>query len=589
MSINKNIPKTKTLKGITVSPGIEMAKVWKIVENCDEVRVKPRSIDETEIGLEISRFNRAIKTSYEQLESLKKMVEKRLGEKEAGIFKSHLLILEDPHFRSTVLELLHSQKKNIEHVISEVIKKFSLMFSMLDDNIMRERSADIRDVGQRILKNILVDCQQALEPDEKVIIVAHELVPSITVKASDNILGFAVEHGEMMSHASILARSMNIPAIVGIENICAEASTGDTIIIDGTNSLVIINPTNRVIAEYKRIQIEYSVIKDDLKTASKMPSVTTDNHEIKLLANINKVSDIELAKQYNASGIGLFRTEFFFMSVEKMPSEEEQYIMYKNVIQDAGGNEVTIRVLDIGADKTLPYFVMPQECNPQLGWRGIRVLLSELSLFKTQIKAILRASAHGHVRILLPMISSVSEVVEALDIIEEARFELCGRSPVEGRIEVGAMIEVPAAVFILDEIARHVDFFSIGTNDLIQYMLAVDRNNSRVANFYEPLHPAVMNVIKMIVDVAARNKKEVVLCGELAGDTLFTMILMGLGVRKLSMNPTAIPGVRKVIRSVSLSKCAEIAKDILKIQCMHESKKYLKENVFPFLDCTIGN
>jgi phosphotransferase system enzyme I (PtsI) len=589
MSAHKNISKSKTLKGVTVSPGIEMAKVWKIVDSSDEMRVKPHSIDESDIEKELSRFNRAIKTSHEQLKALYKMVERRLGAKEAGIFKAHMLILDDPHFLTSVKDLIKSEKKNIEHIINEVIKKFSLMFSMLDDNLMRERSADIRDVGQRVLKNLLSDRQCVLEPNEKVIIVAKELIPSITVKSSDNILGFAVEHGEMMSHASILARSLNIPAIVGVENICSEASTGDTIIIDGANSLVIVNPLNKVIAEYKRVQIEYSVIKDDLKLSSKLPSVTTDGETIKLLANINKVSDIELAKQYNASGIGLFRTEFFFMSADKMPGEEEQYALYRKVIQDAGGNEVTIRVLDIGADKTLSYFAMPQECNPQLGWRGIRILLSELAIFKTQIRAILRASSYGRVKLLLPMISSVSEIIDARDIIEEAKFELQSRMQLDINIEIGAMIEVPAAVFILDEISRHVDFLSIGTNDLIQYMLAVDRNNSRVANFYEPLHPAVMSVIKMIADTAARNKKDVVLCGELAGDTLFTMILMGLGVKKLSMNPTAIPGVRKVIRSVPLSKCIEIAGDILKIPCMHESKKYLKENVFPFLDHTIGN
>ena len=589
MSAGKNISKCKTLKGITVSPGIEMAKVWKIVDSSDEMRVKPHSIDEADIEIELSRFNRAIKTSHEQLKALYKMVERRLGAKEAGIFKAHMLILDDPHFLASVKDLLKSEKKNIEHIINEVIKKFSLMFSMLEDNLMRERSADIRDVGQRVLKNLLSDRQCVLEPNEKVIIVAKELIPSITVKASDNILGFAVEHGEMMSHASILARSLNIPAIVGVENICAETSTGDAIIIDGANSFVIVNPPNKVVDEYKRVQIEYSAIKDDLKLSSKLPCVTTDGEAIKLLANINKVSDIESARQYNASGIGLFRTEFFFMSADKMPGEEEQYALYRKVIQDAGDNEVTIRVLDIGADKTLSYFAMPQECNPQLGWRGIRILLGELAIFKTQIRAILRASAHGHVKLLLPMISSISEIIDARDIIEEAKFELQSRMQLDINIEIGAMIEVPAAVFILDEISRHVDFLSIGTNDLIQYMLAVDRNNSRVANFYEPLHPAVMNVIKTIADTAARNKKDVVLCGELAGDTLFTMILMGLGVKKLSMNPTAIPGVRKVIRSVPLSKCVQIARDILKIPCMHESKKYLKENVFPFLDHTIGN
>jgi phosphotransferase system enzyme I (PtsI) len=589
MPSHRNISKTKTLKGVTVSPGLEMAKVWKIVDNADEMRVQPRSIVESDIDAELARFHRAIKTSHEQLEALYKMVEKRLGAKEADIFRAHMLILDDPHFLTSVKDLLKTEKKNIEHVINEVIKKFSLMFSMLDDNLMRERSADIRDVGQRVLRNLLSDRQTILEPDEKVIIIAKELIPSITVKASDNILGFAVEHGEMMSHAAILARSLNIPAIVGVENVCRETSTGDTVIIDGANSLVIVNPTNKVIAEYKRIQIEYCVIKDDMKTAAKMPSVTTDGETIKLLANINKISDIDLAKQYNACGIGLFRTEFFFMSADKLPGEEQQYALYRRVIQDAGGNEVTIRALDIGADKTLSYFAMPQECNPQLGWRGIRILLSELELFKTQIRAILRASVHGKVKLLLPMISSISEIIDARDIIEEAKFELQSRMQLEINVEIGAMIEVPAAVFILDEICRHVDFLSIGTNDLIQYLLAVDRNNSRVANFYEPLHPAVMHAIKMITDTAARNKKDVVLCGELAGDTLFTMILMGLGVKKLSMNPTAIPGVRKVIRSVPLSKCVEIARDILKIPCMHESKKYLKENVFPFLDHSIGN
>ncbi len=588
MSAHKNIAnKCKTLKGITVSPGIEIAKVWKIVESSDEINVKPHSIDDSDVENELSRFQRAVVTSQEQLNALYKMVEKRLGAKEAGIFKAHMLILDDPHFLTSVKDLLKSEKKNIEHILNEVIKKFSFMFSMLDDNLMRERSADIRDVGQRILKNLLSERQCLLEPYEKVIIVANELIPSITVKASDNILGFAVERGEMMSHASILARSLNIPAIVGVENICGEVSTGDTLILDGANSLVIVNPTNKIIADYKRVQIEYSVIKDDLKQSSKLPAVTTDGENIKLLANINKLSDIELARQYNACGIGLFRTEFFFMSADKMPGEEEQYALYKKVIQDAAGAEVTIRVLDIGADKTLSYFAMPQECNPQLGWRGIRILLNELSLFKTQIRAILRASAHGRVKLLLPMISSLSEIIEARDIIEEAKFELQSRMQLDINVDIGAMIEVPAAVFILDEISRHVDFLSIGTNDLIQYILAVDRNNSRVANFYEPLHPAVMSVIKMIADTASRNNKEVALCGELAGDTLFTMILLGLGVRKLSMNPTAIPGVRKVIRTVPISKCADIARDILKIPCMHESKKYLKEHVFPFLDHSI--
>jgi len=275
------------------------------------------------------------------------------------------------------------------------------------------------------------------------------------------------------------------------------------------------------------------------------------------------------------------------MSKDKMPDEDEQYHIYKNIIQNADGREVTIRVLDIGADKTLPYFVMPQEFNPQLGWRGIRVLLNEIDLFKNQIKAILRASVHGPVKILLPMVSTLSEVIEARDIIEEARFELGSRALSASNVKVGVMIEVPATAFILDQISKHVDFFSIGTNDLIQYILAVDRTNPRVAHFYEPLHPAVLNFIKIIVDSANKYHKEITLCGELAGDTLFTMILLGLGLKNLSMSPTAIAGVRKIIRSVKLSKCVEITNELLKFTCINDSKKFIKENIFPVLDYSI--
>lgn len=584
MSSFKINSKSKTLKGITVSPGIEIGKVWKVIECDNEIQSQPHSISNNDIEKELIKLENAIRLSKEQLENLYLVVEQKLGVKEANIFKAHILILEDPHFLDTIKETLKREKKNIEYIVNEVVKKFSLTFASLDDKLMKERSADIRDVGVRILKNLINEKHTLLEPNEKVIIVAKELVPSITVKASSNILGFVVEHGEIMSHAAILARSLNIPAIVGVENICNEVVTGDTIILDGTNSIVITNPSNKTISEYKRNQLEYLVIKKDFKQISKLPSITTDGQTIHLLANINKINDIELAKEYNAQGIGLFRTEFFFMSMDHFPNEEEQYQLYKQVISNFPNHECTIRVLDIGADKTLSYFTTYQESNPQLGLRGIRFLLNEISIFKTQIKAILRASNLGKIKLLIPMISSISELIEVRDIIEESKFELKNKFQYDIKVELGAMIEVPASVFIIDEVLNYVSFVSIGTNDLIQYLLAVDRNNSKVANFYEPLHPAVLRAIKHVVDSASKQNKEVVLCGELAGDTLFTMILLGLGIKKLSMNPIAIPSVLKVVRSVSLTKCKAIANTLLQMSCMNEAKKFLKENVLTFLE-----
>lgn len=533
------------LKGIAASSGIAIGKAYVIRE--EENAINRYEVKDTE--KEIKRFQGAILKAKEEIEAIKENAVKNFGEEKALIFEAHLMILEDEEFRASVIEKI-KQNINAEYAVKETVEMFEGIFLSMEDEYMRERAADIRDIGGRIIGALKGEEKSSIgDIKDKCIIVAKDLTPSDTAQLNrEYVLGFITELGGKTSHSAIIARALEIPAVSGIKDATEILKTGDLIILDGVKGIIYINPDESLIDEYQnKIQREMEE-KRELLIYKDRKVLTKDGKRIEVAANISSKEEVDVALKYGADGIGLFRTEFLFMNRETAPTEEEQFEVYKYVLEKMDFRPVIIRTLDVGGDKKIPYIDVGTEMNPFLGLRAIRLCFERLDLFKTQLKALLRASIYGNLKIMFPMISKVDEIKRAKEILEDVKAELkkAGQK-FSDKIEIGIMIEVPSAAIISDLLAKEVDFFSIGTNDLIQYTLAVDRMNEKVSNIYEPSHPAILRLIKMVIDNAHKEGKWVGMCGEMASDISMIPLLIDYGIDELSMSAPSILKVKKEI------------------------------------------
>lgn len=536
-------------KGIAASRGYAVGKV--VLKVKEETVIEERKIQNIED--EKNRLQAALNSSREQLEKIKEAAEKQMGEEEAMVFDSHMMLLDDPEFVGAIVMNIESNKVNAEKALSDVIDMFVGIFDAMEDEYMKERAADVKDVGNRILNNLLGKSMESMEIDFKnAVIVAHDLTPSDTaVLDKSKVVAFLTNVGGRTSHSAIMARTLEIPAIVGMGDITDSVKNGDTIIVDGVEGIVIINPTEAQIEEYNAKKSYFEKSKEELKKLVNVKTTTKAGKRIEVVGNIGQPQDVHKVIENGGEGVGLFRTEFLYMDRDSMPTEEEQFESYKYVAEKLDGKPVVIRTLDIGGDKKLPYLPMPEEMNPFLGYRAIRLCLDRVDIFKVQLRALLRASAFGNIKIMFPMISSVSEFLEAKKILTECMEELRKEGiAFNENLEVGIMVEIPSAAVIADEFAKHVDFFSIGTNDLIQYTLACDRMSEKVSYLYDPMHPAVLRLIKMTIEAAHKAGKWCGMCGEMAGDEEAIPTLVEYGLDEFSMSASSILGAKQIITNM---------------------------------------
>jgi phosphotransferase system enzyme I (PtsI) len=553
----------KRFHGAPVSPGIAKGIAW--VYHHEELVAPHYVIKAERVEEELRRFEDALLLTRGQIQQLQTRIAGSIGTEDAAVFDAHLLLVED---RMLIDEVVRSVKRdllNVESVFAQVAGKYAKTLSEIDDPYLRERAVDIQDVSRRVMHNLL-GRQQDLEADvsEPHIIVAHNLTPSDTAQFDrDLVLGMGMEIGSRTSHTAIMARSLKIPGVVGLHNITHEVTTGDFVLLDGYNGLLICNPAKSTLEEYALIERDRNQVERQLGCLRETECKTLDGSHIVLSANIEMPEDVPLVKESGAEGVGLFRTEFFYINRTELPSEEAQYQAYKSVSESLAPAPVIIRTLDLGGDKQMSALNLPEELNPFLGWRAIRYCLEELDIFKAQIRAILRASVLGNVRMMYPMISGVEEVRRANAILEECKAELRAEAkPFDENLEVGAMIEIPSAAISSDLIAREVDFFSIGTNDLIQYTIAVDRLNARIAHLYQPTHPAILRLIRTTVESAREHGIWVGVCGEMAGEVVLTPLLLGLGVTELSAGSAMVPRVKRAVQSLDMTVCRRLVEDV---------------------------
>lgn len=551
------------IQGIGAAGGVAIGKAF--VLPAWEWDVPDRRMEKVDLAKEFDRLYEGIRTSKTEIEFMKNEIKETVGVEESSIFDAHIAILEDPVFMSEIQGIIERQYKAAEVAVKEAIDHFVTMFDLLDDEYMKERALDIKDVGNRLLKHLLGTPEITLPADtQPYILVAKELSPSQLVHLNpDNVLGMVTMAGGKTSHSAIMARAIGIPLVSGLEEQKLERpiQTGDLLVVDGDEGLIYLEPQPDIVDKYTEIAEMQRRRKEQLQLLASVDAVTKDGYHIRLAGNISSVKDLELAVKYGAEGVGLFRTEFLYMDRPAFPTEDEQFEVYRQVVEKAGGHSVTIRTLDIGGDKQLEYFSLPEEENPVLGYRGIRISLDANDLFKTQLTAILRASHYGHIKILFPMVSSLDEIRRAKRMLDEAKQELTVRGlPFSSEVEAGIMIEVPAAAAISDLLAKEVDFFSIGTNDLVQYVLAVDRMNEKIAHMYNPYHPAVLRLLRQTVSSAKEAGIPVSVCGELAGDERALPIWLHLGVTNLSMSPQALLRVKHRVLNTSSAEGQEEGK-----------------------------
>lgn len=565
-------------KATAASPGIAIGKALVYTE--EELNISKTTVED--IDQEIKRFENAIETTKTQLKDVYEEALEKLGADKAAIFEAHLMVLEDPELTNQVENKIKEEKINAEFALKEVIDGFIAIFESMDDEYMRERAADIRDVGTRMLKNLMgIEIVNLASLSEEVVLVAHDLTPSDTATMNkDKVLGFVTDIGGRTSHTAIMARSLEVPAIVGLKDITSKVKKGDIIVFDGNEGIGYINPSEEILKEFQDKKVKYETYKKELEILKDKPSITIDGRQVEIAGNIGTPKDVEGVLANGGEGVGLYRTEFLYMNRNDMPTEEEQFEAYKKVLEAMGDKPVIIRTLDIGGDKELPYLDLPEEMNPFLGYRAIRICLDRTDIFKTQLRALLRASIYGNLKIMYPMISSIEEVRAANKILDEVKTEL-DRENVEysKSFEVGIMIEIPAAAVIGDLLAKEVDFFSIGTNDLIQYTTAVDRMNEKINYLYEPFHPAILRMIKMIIDHAHNAGKWVGMCGEMAGDPKLAPILLGLGLDEFSMSASSILTTRKVITELSYKEMQEMANKAINFPTANEVKEFIEKSI----------
>ena len=553
------------IKGTPVSSGVAHGTAYVLA--CAHRTAGPRrTIGAEEIEPELERFETARASAEKDLLALKATVSEKIGASEADIFAAQALLLEDPAFRNQISALVRDKRVNAEAALAEVIEKFTRAFDEIPDAYLRERAVDVRDVGRRVLAALLdTRAPETLNIPAGSIVVAEELLPSVTARLEvGSARAFVTERGGKFSHTSILARSLGTPAVVGVTDASTRIKTGDPLIVDGYTGVVFVDPAESVRHEYRRLEGEINAHKQSLRHLVDLPVVTRDGTTIGLLANVSKFADAEAALLYNAGGVGLYRTEFGFAIRGHFPTEDDQFEFLNRAAERFHPRKLTFRLLDIGGDKDLPYFQLPAAHNPLLAQRGIRLLLEHPEILKTQLRAFLRVSAKHPVQILMPMVGGVEEVRATRAVIREVERELAAEGKAfNPKTPLGAMIEVPAAALIAPALAREVDFFSLGTNDLVQYLLAADRENEGIARYYQPLHPAVLQLISSVVDGAARSAKAVTICGDVAGDPYYTQLLLGLGLRELSVAPGEMLEVKDRIRNTDLAEARELAREAL--------------------------
>ena len=566
------------LKGIAASQGISIAKVYKLEQ--PQLDVKQVTSDPS---TELAKLDAAFKKTVSDIEKIKEVASKSLKEEELAIFDAHLMMANDPEFRSMIEQDINDNKNNAEYAAKTVGDNMVAMFESMDDEYMRGRAADIKDVSFRLQCNLAgKEIPNLATLNEPVIIVAKDLTPSDTGSLNKEFAkGFATEVGGRTSHSAIMARSLEIPAVVGVAGILAEAKAGDTVILDAINGEVILNPSDAQIADYTNRAEEYQKEKDALKAMKDKPSVSTDGHKVLLVGNIGSVADVEGVLANGGEGVGLFRTEFLYMKSENdFPDEDTQFAAYKQVLEGMNGKPVVIRTLDIGGDKKLKYYKFDEEMNPFLGVRAIRFCLIRKDVFRVQLRALLRASAFGHLCIMFPMIATVNEFNEAKGLYEEEREKLIKDGiKVGDDVEVGCMIEIPAAAVLADQLSKYADFFSIGTNDLIQYSMAADRMSQPVSYLYQPLNPSILRLVKMTIDGAHKNGKWCGMCGEMAGDELAAPVLLGLGLDEFSMSATSILRARKMINGLSYEQMKTMAAKAVELDRMEDVVELVKKSI----------
>lgn len=552
------------ISGILASPGIAFGKALLLKE--DEIVINRKKISDDQVEQEVQRFLDGRSKAASQLEAIKIKAGETFGEEKAAIFEGHIMLLEDEELEQEIIDLIKKDRATADAAAHSVIEGQAKALEELDDEYLKERAADVRDIGKRLLQNILglhiVDLS-AIE--EESILVAKDLTPSETAQLNlKKVLGFITDLGGRTSHTSIMARSLELPAIVGTGSVTATVNNGDFLILDGVNNKVYINPAADVLEELKAIQTQYLSEKHELAKLKDLPAITLDGHQVEVCANIGTVRDVAGAERNGAEGVGLYRTEFLFMDRDSLPTEEEQFQAYKAVAEAMGSQAVIVRTMDIGGDKDLPYMDLPKEENPFLGWRAIRIAMDRKEILHAQLRAILRASSFGKLRIMFPMIISVEEVrflKAELDMLK-AQLREEGKA-FDETIEMGIMVETPASAVIARHLAKEVDFFSIGTNDLTQYTLAVDRGNDLISHLYNPMSPSVLGLIKQVIDASHAEGKWTGMCGELAGDERATLLLLGMGLDEFSMSAISIPSIKKIIRNTNFEDAKALAEQAL--------------------------
>lgn len=582
--------KERTYQGIGISPGIAIGTVF--VMETARPTVWMHRIAASEIEAEIARFNDAIGRTREGLLDLKERISAEMGSEHAYIFDAHLLMLDDPMLVSGVADLVRNSRVNAEYALQQVTNELSRVFSTFEDAYLKERGVDVLDVSNRIQTQLIRPVTGARDsmPSEPSILLAHEIPPSKLASIDTSIiLGIAIDVGGQTTHTGLLARAKNIPALVGLHDTSVIARTGDVAIVDGTEGLLILNPLPETLERYKRRRGLFEQREEELIEIRDEPAVTTDGVEIGLFANVELIEELEPAfSRFGARGIGLYRSEYIFLSSPTlMPTEKDHEAYYRSLVQSAGDRVVTIRTMDLGGEKGMASLEIPVEANPALGLRAVRFGLKKRPLFKAQLRGILRASPAGNIRILIPMISGLGEVRQVKALLEECKNDLLREGvSFKDEIPLGIMIEVPSAAIIADIIAREVDFVSVGTNDLIQYILAIDRGNEEVAYLYEPFHPAVLRILSQIVTAVGAAGKPLAMCGEMAADPIATPLLIGMGYHELSMNPMNIPVVKQIVRAVSAEMCRDLARQSLAVPTVAEMQEFLRrkfEDHYPIL------
>jgi phosphotransferase system enzyme I (PtsI) len=566
----------KVFRGIGVSAGVCRGKI--VVLHRARHIIAKREVSENETAPEVKRFEQSLAQTRKQISDIQHKVVQNMGAKEGDIFEAHLLMLEDRVLVEEVIKLIRDQKLNAEYAFHTVAERYVTALAEVDDDYLRERAADMHDLTMRVLDNLLevkdaFDLHHLTEP---CILVGHDLSPSTTAQLDKKfVLGFATDIGGRTSHTAIMARSLGIPAVVGLQTIADELESGDYALLDGYNGTVVVNPTDQTLFEYGQLAKIKASLEEKLRAIKTQPAVTLDGKIIHLSANIEDQNDVEAVIAHGAEGVGLFRTEFLFINRDSLPGEDDQYKVYRQVAAALKPLPVIIRTLDLGGDKFASHLQLAKEVNPFLGWRAIRFCLAQPELFCAQLRAILRASAEGNVKMMYPMISGLDELNQAGALVEKCKAELRAQKiPFDEKMEVGVMIEIPSAALIADTLARRVNFFSIGSNDLIQYTLAADRTNEKVSHLYEPTHPAILRLIKTTVDAAHKHGIWVGVCGEVAGDPVLAPLLVGLGVDELSAAPPVVAQVKYIIRRLKLAEAQALAEFAL--QCESPSEIFAR-------------